>query len=609
MKYINITYSVNGLEKQNQEEIDKELSIHEEKYFNHLTQFFPNYTLPEISAVLTEDILYDIQKFYESEKSENVKLDSKGINFTVKIIVINQKTRIFWNYNVYSEYGIKAYFAVLLEHLIGNIYKDKLKISDTIDVSAKLYNVSKQLCQIWYLHTKCSNIRKEIVDNIDEGFDSMDKFTFAFKRNIKKLHYNYQENINHGLFFEQAIVELEIYIRRIITDSKSQSIQGLDEFKEPIEIIVRAINILLKEPVETLDFNKCEIADQIKLILEKCDIHLPNIEKDFTIAFEIKEGPKSLFPDLIDTHPRILCFMDILGFKDIINEYETVNSSMALLKLKKCFDAARKASLETLVTLLSPDTKKHIDFKMFSDCIIISFPYVEFGIDIKKGLFEMVLILNVFQQTFMKEGFYLRGHVTMGSHYSDDNMIFSGALVEAYQNEGKSIYPIITVNDKLIKKIEKKHEFDNTLLSFDKLLIRHHYPSSLNIFINPYYSVESIGNMEDQFSNVFGSLLGADFGQKLANTMNKAIDGALKSQGMSSLEEELKKDKETILSVLAQKYASKRMVYDNLNYPHTERMIASKVMDKYLFLFNLISWLNDKEGDLFEYLNLLDYDA
>ena len=52
---------------------------------------------------------------------------------------------------------------------------------------------------------------------------------------------------------------------------------------------------------------------------------------------------------------------------------------------------------------------------------------------------------------FIKYDLYLRGGVSIGFHYEDDNIIFSDGLIKAYYLESKkSIYPRIILDEDLI---------------------------------------------------------------------------------------------------------------------------------------------------------------
>src|SRR5690606_39194186 len=108
----------------------------------------------------------------------------------------------------------------------------------------------------------------------------------------------------------------------------------------------------------------------------------------------------------------------------------------------------------------------------------------------------------------MSKGFYLRGHVTVGSHYSDDNMIFSGGLVEAYSNESLTVYPAISINPKVVEKLKLQSEYGEWLPSFEKMVIRHHFGAVKNkIILNPFFTLDSFKTLNHQLNKLLKNTL------------------------------------------------------------------------------------------------------
>jgi len=55
----------------------------------------------------------------------------------------------------------------------------------------------------------------------------------------------------------------------------------------------------------------------------------------------------------------------------------------------------------------------------------------------------------------MTKGFFLRGGISTGSYFADDNMIFSKGLVNAYQLESKkAIYPRVIIDKNIVVRIQ-----------------------------------------------------------------------------------------------------------------------------------------------------------
>ena len=99
---------------------------------------------------------------------------------------------------------------------------------------------------------------------------------------------------------------------------------------------------LLDDKIINLDLVK----DLFKKILEKCYVKV--WEKN-SINLEVTETPKRIFrTSIIDTEPRLVAFIDILGFKEIIEEYDSNEFSNILRDLHDALEMAIKISIENM---------------------------------------------------------------------------------------------------------------------------------------------------------------------------------------------------------------------------------------------------------------------
>lgn len=607
MKHIHLELTIGGFNEQNVLMIQEFLEPYEEAYFEKFIQKYPESELQKIHLHLCDDIWTCIDEFYSAHGFVNDKSRPKGLDHLVKAVTLNGETKFFWNAKYLSKPAVPLVFRVVFEHLIGIQMYQLYRVNLKIDFEHGLEYLCDSLFHSLTVHTAIKDATSEIVGKESLDYESMEEFTFAFKRNIKLLHLAYQANKDYYNFLVKAITELDLYLSRILSFRNERNLKKLDEFAEEVASIVRLVDSSINELGKPYEINLAKARLNIVTLLKKCDIELFEANDSKNIGFKISEGPKKLFQELIDTHPRIVCYLDILGFKALIEEYESENTSLALKHLKTAFDDAMNASLTILPNTLEDEVREHLEFRMFSDCIIISIPYIEFGIDIKKGFSYMALIINVMQQTFMKSGFYLRGHVTMGSYYSDKNMLFSGGLVEAYKNEAATVYPVVSINEKILRSLEKPTEYDHVLLSYEKLIIRHNFHvSKTNTFINPLYTIDSYKNIDSQFNSTLTDILGgqqsfAPFNLSFTSLLNEA----LKNQGMPNfnIEHELEKAKQDIRDELMVNYRKQLEIYRDLNNSPNDRALASGIIEKYKFLIDLFSWLEDgNASDKFEYV-------
>lgn len=177
---------------------------------------------------------------------------------------------------------------------------------------------------------------------------------------------------------------------------------------------------------------------------------------------------------MITTTYKIVAFIDILGFSKIIERYDNGEIPHILDELKSAIDPAAKLVRESIpLSEGSPffNWKECLDIRLFSDCLCASAPleYESYNfIDQLKFFYKYIM---GFQIVLMEKGFFTRGAVTVGSHYSDENMIFSGGLVEAYKLESsKAVFPRIIASDTLIQhsiEFSESHAAD-----LDYMLVR-----------------------------------------------------------------------------------------------------------------------------------------
>ena len=151
---------------------------------------------------------------------------------------------------------------------------------------------------------------------------------------------------------------------------------------------------------------------------------------------------------------RVTVFLDILGFKNIINktldkdnndiEEEIDNIKEAIELIRFYFD--------------DNDFSKSKVVTNFSDCIVISFKPEE--------LSEIYYTISDIQDLFMClifSNIICRGAITFGKLIHTENMVFGPALVEAYSLESKAaIYPRVLIESQIIDIAKKNHAFHHS---------------------------------------------------------------------------------------------------------------------------------------------------
>ena len=148
----------------------------------------------------------------------------------------------------------------------------------------------------------------------------------------------------------------------------------------------------------------------------------------------------------------IIAFLDILGFKNIINTKafdEIKNILLSIIPQEELMIALGRAADDTDENLLRynatlRETKVHV----MSDSIVIAAP-----VGAPEALTVVIDICNVIQEQLynLDTPIFLRGAIAEGDFYLDKHLIFGKGLVDAYiAQENYAIYPRIILSDNLI---------------------------------------------------------------------------------------------------------------------------------------------------------------
>lgn len=128
----------------------------------------------------------------------------------------------------------------------------------------------------------------------------------------------------------------------------------------------------------------------------------------------------------------IVAFLDILGFSAMVRADATAAEPVHLPRLK-----------EAMKLIRGKPVAKEFEVRAFSDSIVVSGPL---GPHQAVNLLETVVLL---QRELLARGILVRGGVALGKHHSDDDIIFSEALIAAYILErDEARYPRILVDQR-----------------------------------------------------------------------------------------------------------------------------------------------------------------
>lgn len=157
---------------------------------------------------------------------------------------------------------------------------------------------------------------------------------------------------------------------------------------------------------------------------------------------------------------RIVCFLDVLGFKELVNAPVRSDSSV---------DEAKVAAIAGALTTIQREMNvgKPAEFvdgmqvTQFSDSITFSFPANE-----QSALFHALLQIVWVQLALVYQGILVRGAMKYGRLVHTPELIFGPAFVDAYELESKTAcYPRVILEDSVIQAGAAAHA-------------RHHDPAS-----------------------------------------------------------------------------------------------------------------------------------
>lgn len=185
---------------------------------------------------------------------------------------------------------------------------------------------------------------------------------------------------------------------------------------------------------------------------------------------------------------RICCFIDILGFRNHIEDTvkgsnednaEKIESIKNILDLSKRMTDDSGFSKSKVVTY-------------FSDSIVISYNFSE-----KSQLYYTLMDLLYVSFELANKGYLVRGGVTIGKLIHTKELIFGPAMVSAYDLESKKAkYPRILVEKSVvesgIKFRQENHSQDDELEYINDILTRDE---------DDYYYIDYIAKASTEFND------------------------------------------------------------------------------------------------------------
>lgn len=450
----------------------------------------------------------------------------------------------------------------------------EFKEIDNIYNIANLTNIVKYYFIDWF--TTCHSNKILLVSEVDiSNKVSPQNAVINFKRNLKETLYKFNSDyeIEQNKFadlWKNYFENFNNLIIRCLENNNGQHIDFLDEIL--IEIESQSENII--------DNRTFEIDVLKKLVI--------NISEKFHIqitetGLHYFKNPKEYFKDdLIETEPRIVCFIDILGFSDFIDKYDKDTTSDLLQEISNILKFALDSTFNS--SFRKSLTDNYIQYQTFSDNVCISIPYFDNEIDFTNNLSLLFNYIRTIQNILMEKGFFIRGGISIGNFYSDKNIIFSKALVDAYKLESKvAIYPRVVIDNKIISKLNNYKMERLNYLNFDKIIISDWENIS---FVNPF------GLFEESF----------DFIKKFEEKPNNENPFPGEVEFKELMKETLSLIKPKVVKSVKENGVEQIKFHVSQNIENIEH--NQSIQSKYIWLMEFIKWYEGEKSKLeFNYYN------
>lgn len=157
------------------------------------------------------------------------------------------------------------------------------------------------------------------------------------------------------------------------------------------------------------------------------------------VAYERDDTGRPLF------RQSFVLFLDILGIKDLARG---AHAADVLVRLDTAVEEGRRLSQDTA-------NLPWWTTSWFSDSVSLAAP-IKYRWDQDRGEPEFGTFVNVasgVQFALALEGFFTRGGAAFGMHFSDRNVTFGPALVEAVLEEARVTYPFVGVHESLLEVV------------------------------------------------------------------------------------------------------------------------------------------------------------
>lgn len=151
-----------------------------------------------------------------------------------------------------------------------------------------------------------------------------------------------------------------------------------------------------------------------------------------------------------------------------------------------------------------PNKYSYGKIKIYTDNMVVGYPIHDDG---EEELNEILDNVSEYQFNLSLEGLFVRGGISVGDFYINDDIVFGPALLDAHYTESQlACYPRIVLDEKTAKKLKKYMEYYDNAPQQNKILVDSDGQLFLN-YLNTIFKYYTECNNEYEFEVVKINLL------------------------------------------------------------------------------------------------------
>ena len=218
----------------------------------------------------------------------------------------------------------------------------------------------------------------------------------------------------------------------------------------------------------------------------------------------------------VEYEERLCLFLDILGFKSLIAESaqkkeSTKENSIScdvgrIYSTLRAIDRVMKPTSYITLGELDNSSKQ---VTQFSDSIVVSYKLED-----RSAVFDMLYDIYFLQIELVQRRILVRGAITAGLLFHDEQMVFGPALVEAVELEKLALYPRVILHHDIIDYGKRRHANHHSSKDEEKYI-----RSMLKQDLDGMYYINYFSPSPDDFDEGWGGFY--DYQISLRETVKK----------------------------------------------------------------------------------------